>query len=169
MSPKNTPCGFGAFSVWNGEKEVRLDASAAATPDAIHIQGQNLGTGMDVIELQQITSQAYGSLAAPSLGFKLFENQLDNSPLTPKACGFEQTGITGLVAAGGIEGRGNVQAVPLADNTYALYAKDKTGSDYQAAVALVEAVRDGRIKKGDKILLDAFGGGLTWGAIVIEW
>ncbi len=38
-----------------------------------------------------------------------------------------------------------------------------------SAVALVEAVESGRIKKGDKILLDAFGGGLTWGAIVIEW
>ncbi len=38
-----------------------------------------------------------------------------------------------------------------------------------SAVALVDAVREGRIKKGDKILLDAFGGGLTWGAIVIEW
>lgn len=38
-----------------------------------------------------------------------------------------------------------------------------------SAVALVEAVQKGRIKKGDKILLDAFGGGLTWGAIVIEW
>ena len=38
-----------------------------------------------------------------------------------------------------------------------------------SAVALAEAVQNGRIKKGDKILLDAFGGGLTWGAIVIEW
>jgi 3-oxoacyl-[acyl-carrier-protein] synthase III len=38
-----------------------------------------------------------------------------------------------------------------------------------SAVALVEAVEEGRIKKGDKVLLDAFGGGLTWGAIVIEW
>lgn len=38
-----------------------------------------------------------------------------------------------------------------------------------SAVALVDAVKEGRIKKGDKILLDAFGGGLTWGAIVIEW
>lgn len=38
-----------------------------------------------------------------------------------------------------------------------------------SAVALTEAVKEGRIKKGDKILLDAFGGGLTWGAIVIEW
>ncbi len=38
-----------------------------------------------------------------------------------------------------------------------------------SAVALAEAVSEGRIKKGDKILLDAFGGGLTWGAMVIEW
>ncbi len=38
-----------------------------------------------------------------------------------------------------------------------------------SAVALVEAVEEGRIKKGDKVLLDAFGGGLTWGAIVVEW
>ena len=38
-----------------------------------------------------------------------------------------------------------------------------------SAVALVEAVEEGRIKKGDRVLLDAFGGGLTWGAIVIEW
>ena len=30
-------------------------------------------------------------------------------------------------------------------------------------------VKEGRIKKGEKMLLDAFGGGLTWGAVVIEW
>jgi len=48
---------------------------------------------------------------------------------------------------------------------------DKYGnmSAASSAVALVEAVKSGRIKKGDKIMLDAFGGGLTWGAIVIEW
>lgn len=38
-----------------------------------------------------------------------------------------------------------------------------------SAVALAEAVEEGRIKKGDRILMDAFGGGLTWGALVIEW
>lgn len=48
---------------------------------------------------------------------------------------------------------------------------DKYGnmSAASSAVALVEAVKEGRIKKGQKILLDAFGGGLTWGAMVIEW
>lgn len=38
-----------------------------------------------------------------------------------------------------------------------------------SAVALAEAVEVGRIKKGDTILMDAFGGGLTWGALVIKW
>jgi 3-oxoacyl-[acyl-carrier-protein] synthase-3 len=48
---------------------------------------------------------------------------------------------------------------------------DKYGnmSAASSAIALVEAVEEGRIKRGEKVLLDAFGGGLTWGAIVIEW
>lgn len=36
-------------------------------------------------------------------------------------------------------------------------------------VALDEAVKKGRIKRGDNVLLVAFGGGLTWGSAVIEW
>jgi 3-oxoacyl-[acyl-carrier-protein] synthase-3 len=35
-------------------------------------------------------------------------------------------------------------------------------------VALDEAVRDGRIKPGQTILLVAFGGGFTWGAMVVK-
>jgi 3-oxoacyl-[acyl-carrier-protein] synthase-3 len=37
------------------------------------------------------------------------------------------------------------------------------------AIALDEAVRSGRIQRGDLILLMVFGAGLTWGAAVIEW
>lgn len=36
-------------------------------------------------------------------------------------------------------------------------------------LALAEAVREGRIKKGDIILLTAFGGGLTWASALIRW
>lgn len=36
-------------------------------------------------------------------------------------------------------------------------------------IALDEAVRSGRVKKGDKIVLVAFGAGFTWGATLIEW
>jgi len=36
-------------------------------------------------------------------------------------------------------------------------------------IALDEAIRAGKIRNGDLVLLVAFGGGLTWGASVIEW
>ncbi|SNR90407.1 3-oxoacyl-[acyl-carrier-protein] synthase III [Anaerovirgula multivorans] len=36
-------------------------------------------------------------------------------------------------------------------------------------VALDEAVKKGHIKKGDTVVLVAFGGGLTWGSSVIKW
>jgi len=55
------------------------------------------------------------------------------------------------------------------DKIYLNIEKYGNMSAASSAVALVEAVEEGRIRKGDKILLDAFGGGLTWGAIVIEW
>lgn len=36
-------------------------------------------------------------------------------------------------------------------------------------VALDEALKEGRIKKGDNLVLVAFGAGLTWGSMVIKW
>jgi 3-oxoacyl-[acyl-carrier-protein] synthase-3 len=36
-------------------------------------------------------------------------------------------------------------------------------------LALDAAVRDGRIKRGDLLVLEAMGGGLTWGAAVIRY
>lgn len=36
-------------------------------------------------------------------------------------------------------------------------------------IALDEAVRGGGVSKGDRLLLVAFGGGLTWGSSVISW
>jgi 3-oxoacyl-[acyl-carrier-protein] synthase-3 len=36
-------------------------------------------------------------------------------------------------------------------------------------LALDEAVRDGRIVSGQHVLLDAVGGGFTWGAVLMKW
>jgi len=48
---------------------------------------------------------------------------------------------------------------------------DKYGNTSSASIpiALDEAVRSGRIGKGDYILLEAFGGGLTWASALIKW
>ena len=36
-------------------------------------------------------------------------------------------------------------------------------------LALNEAARDGRIQKGDLVLLEAMGGGFTWGSVLLRW
>ena len=48
---------------------------------------------------------------------------------------------------------------------------DRYGNTSAATVPTVldEAVRDGRIQKGQHLLLDAFGSGLTYGAMLIRW
>ena len=48
---------------------------------------------------------------------------------------------------------------------------DKHANTSAASIplALDEAARDGRIKSGDLVLLEAMGGGFTWGATLIRW
>src|SRR3954471_22036854 len=48
---------------------------------------------------------------------------------------------------------------------------DKYGNTSAAAVAMAldEANRSGRIKRGDYVLMVVFGGGLTWASTVVEW
>ncbi len=48
---------------------------------------------------------------------------------------------------------------------------DQHGNTSAASVptALAVASADGRIKKGDLVLLEAMGGGFTWGAVLVRW
>ncbi len=48
---------------------------------------------------------------------------------------------------------------------------EKYGNTSAATIplAMAEAVRKGKIKKGDILLLTAFGGGLTWASALIKW
>ena len=48
---------------------------------------------------------------------------------------------------------------------------DKHGNTSAASIplALASAVADGRIKQGDIILLEAMGGGFTWGSVLLRW
>ena len=36
-------------------------------------------------------------------------------------------------------------------------------------LALDAAVQDGRIKRGDTVLMEAMGGGMSWGACIARW
>ena len=48
---------------------------------------------------------------------------------------------------------------------------EKYGNTSSATIpiALCEAVEQGRLKSGDVVVIDAFGAGLTWGAMAIRW
>jgi 3-oxoacyl-[acyl-carrier-protein] synthase-3 len=48
---------------------------------------------------------------------------------------------------------------------------DRHGNTSAASIplALDVAIKDGRIKRGDLVLLEAMGGGFTWGAALVRW
>jgi 3-oxoacyl-[acyl-carrier-protein] synthase-3 len=48
---------------------------------------------------------------------------------------------------------------------------DKHGNTSAASIplALDVAVRDGRIKRGETVLMEAFGGGFTWGSVLMKY
>jgi 3-oxoacyl-[acyl-carrier-protein] synthase-3 len=48
---------------------------------------------------------------------------------------------------------------------------DQHGNTSAASIplALDVAVRDGRIKRGDLVMLEAMGGGFTWGSVLVRW
>ncbi len=53
----------------------------------------------------------------------------------------------------------------------AIITVDRHGNTSAASIplALDEAVRSGKIRRGDKLLLEGVGGGFTWGAVLLEF
>ena len=56
-----------------------------------------------------------------------------------------------------------------ADRVVVTIAEHGNTSAASVPLALDVAVRDGRVKRGDNILLEAFGGGFTWGSALIKY
>jgi len=56
-----------------------------------------------------------------------------------------------------------------ADQTFVNLDRYGNTSAASIPIALDEAYRTGRVRKDDIVLLDAFGGGLTWGAALMRW
>jgi 3-oxoacyl-[acyl-carrier-protein] synthase-3 len=67
-----------------------------------------------------------------------------------------------------LDGTGRKLGIPgeKVISTVALHGNTSAAS---VPLALETAGRDGRIKRGDLILLEAMGGGFTWGAALIRW
>jgi 3-oxoacyl-[acyl-carrier-protein] synthase-3 len=52
---------------------------------------------------------------------------------------------------------------------YSNIARIGNTSSASIPICLDECVRAGKIKKGDLILMCAFGAGVTWGAVLMRW
>jgi len=65
---------------------------------------------------------------------------------------------------------GSAKKLKIAPNKVVVTV-DKHGNTSAASIplALSTAVNDGRIKKGDLVLLEAMGGGFTWGSTLLRW
>jgi len=55
------------------------------------------------------------------------------------------------------------------DRVYVNLDKYGNTSSASVAIALDEAAKNGKIKKGDNLVLVAFGAGLTWAAVALRW
>jgi 3-oxoacyl-[acyl-carrier-protein] synthase-3 len=58
--------------------------------------------------------------------------------------------------------------LPL-DRVIITVANHGNTSSASVPLALDIGVRDGRIKRGDLLLLEAFGGGFTWGSALVRY
>ncbi len=67
-----------------------------------------------------------------------------------------------------IQAMANALSFPM-EKVYTNIEKYGNTSAASIPVALDEAVRKGRLKKGDLVLLSAFGGGLTWATSLVRW
>ncbi len=67
-----------------------------------------------------------------------------------------------------LEAAARFAGVPL-EKLYVNVNRYGNTSAASVPIALNEALSEGRIKPGDKVLLCSFGAGVTWGAALVEW
>ena len=90
---------------------------------------------------------------------------------------FETAGITGEQVDWFVPHQANRRIIEASAKKLGIAAEkvvitvDQHGNTSAASVplALSVAVADGRIKSGDLVLLEAMGGGFTWGALLVRW
>ena len=131
----------------NYEKMLHVPRKHDGTPDTVHMEG-NAVFKMAVNTLDQIVDE---TLAANNM------QKSDIDWLVP-----HQANIRILQATA------KKLDMPM---DKVVVTVDKHGNTSAASIplALDVAVRDGRIKRGDMILMEAFGGGFTWGSALIKY
>jgi 3-oxoacyl-[acyl-carrier-protein] synthase III len=90
---------------------------------------------------------------------------------------FEATGFTAADIDWFVPHQANIRIIDASarkldiDSSKVVRTVDRHGNTSAASIplALSVASADGRIKKGDLLLLESMGGGFTWGAVLLRW
>jgi len=105
--------------------------------------------------------------------FKIAVNRLSNSAeSTLKACNMSGEDLTWMVPH-----QANIRIITAVAKKIKLPMEkvvitlNKHGNTSAASIplALDTAVRDGRIKKGDRLIFEGIGGGFSWGSLLVEF
>jgi 3-oxoacyl-[acyl-carrier-protein] synthase-3 len=137
------------------------------------------GTHKDVLSLDSILGRPEGldeAIAIKMAGnqlFKLAVNVLgDVFDETLAANGLDKSDIDWLIPHQAniriIQAMAKKLDLPLDRVTITLTEQGNTSSA-SIPLALDQAIRDGRIKRGDHLMLEAIGGGLAWGSALIKY
>ncbi|EKD55285.1 MAG: hypothetical protein ACD_60C00017G0002 [uncultured bacterium] len=152
---------------------------ATETPGVLSTHLHADGTHKDVLSLDvsigkpmDVEKALYVQMTGNQL-FKLAVNILgDLFDETLAANGLDKSAVDWLVPH-----QANIRIIQLMAKKLALpvdrvvVTLDKQGNTSSASIplALDNAVRDGRIKRGDLLLFEGFGGGLAWGSALIKF
>ncbi|MGO4869467.1 MAG: beta-ketoacyl-ACP synthase III [Roseiarcus sp.] len=120
------------------------------------------------------TTQTVGHLRME--GKEVFKHAVGMVTDVIKAC-FDDAGVTAADIDWFVPHQANRRIIDASADKLGLAREkvvvtvDRHGNTSAASIplALDVAVKDGRIKKGDLVMIEAMGGGFTWGAALIRW
>ena len=120
------------------------------------------------------TTQTVGHLRME--GREVFKHAVGMVTDVIKAC-FDDAGVTAADIDWFVPHQANRRIIDASADKLGLAREkvvvtlDRHGNTSAASIplALDVAVKDGRIKRGDLVMIEAMGGGFTWGAALIRW
>jgi 3-oxoacyl-[acyl-carrier-protein] synthase III len=121
--------------------------TATREPCSMNMEGQETYR-LAVARLVEVTRDACAAAGTAPEDIDLFVYHQANARIL-RAVG-DRLGLDPARVVNSIERYGNTSAASI-------------------PIALAEAERDGRLTRGTKVLLGAFGAGMTWGGVVVEW
>ena len=159
----------------DGAGAVVLEQSAAPGVISTHLHSD--GSYSELLRIQGGVSAGFDSACTIEMEgnavFKIAVNTLDSIvDETLAANGMQKSDVDWLVPH-----QANIRIIQATakklgmsmDRVVATIEKHGNTSAASIPLALDYAVREGKIKNGETILMEAFGGGFTWGSALLRW